>query len=271
MNAILKRLLPLLVVPLLAACGDSPFDAHPYSTNISGEKDRNAPRIATIRQQFGRRDTLRVAFISDTHIWLKDFHDAVDDINGRDSIDFVMHCGDITDTGTAREFNWAADELDRLSRPTVVLIGNHDFLGTGLQTWQAMFGPTDFSFIVGRLKFVCVNTNATEYKDPSSMPDFDFLRREATADSAAYDRTVVVMHAAPGSDQFDNGRQDEFRQAIGRFKGLQCCIYGHDHTPKVGDIFGDGLTWYGIDTASHRQYCIFTFTPSGYSYETIHF
>ena len=44
--------------------------------------------------------------------------------------------------------------------PYVGLIGNHDCLGTGEETFRIVFGDPNFSFIAGRIKFVCLNTNA---------------------------------------------------------------------------------------------------------------
>ena len=42
----------------------------------------------------------------------------------------------------------------------VALLGNHDCLGTGNQSYQKIFGNPDFSFIAGKVNFVCLNTNA---------------------------------------------------------------------------------------------------------------
>ena len=97
------------------------------------------------------------------------------------------------------------------------------------------------------------------------------VRQQFSADSAAFDRTVFVMHACPGSDQFNNNVKGMFDYVVKLFPGLQCCIYGHDHSRKATDIFNDGVMWYGIDAAVHRNYQIFTFTPQGYSYETVHY
>lgn len=75
----------------------------------------------------------------------------------------------------------------RLNKPYVVLIGNHDFLGTGDQVWKKMFGTElDFSFIAARIKFICVNTNATEYDYMAAVPNFDYMQQQFHADSANF-------------------------------------------------------------------------------------
>lgn len=268
-----KTLLFLLLAILsLCCCSKDPFDVHPYDTNYKGGKNLNPTNIATIVSRFRDRDTLRVAFISDTHLWHKEFRDEINSINANDSIDFVVHCGDFTDTGTTREYEWGWNIIKNLRKPFVVVIGNHDFLGTGDRVWKNAFGQDlDFSFIVGRLKFVCLNTNATEYDYLAAVPNFDFMEAEVKADSADFDRTVVVMHAAPGSEQFNNNVRNAFNYYIHLFPGIQCCIYGHDHQEKASELYNDGLMWYEIDAATHRDYNIFTFTPNGYSYETVHY
>lgn len=156
----------------LAACDKGLFEVHPYDSNYKGGTGLNATNVSRIEDSLSGRDTIRVAFISDTHLWHKEFSEEVKSINANDSIDFVVHCGDFTDTGTTREYEWGWDIIRQLNKSYVVLIGNHDFLGTGDAVWKKMFGPDlDFSFIAARIKFVCINTNATEYDYMAAVPN----------------------------------------------------------------------------------------------------
>ena len=97
-----RTLLPLLAL-LLASCEDV-FQTHPYDVNIKGETGINAKNIAKVEMAFAGKDTLRVAFISDTHLWHSDARDEVADVNRR-NVDFVVHCGDLTDTGTTKSLS----------------------------------------------------------------------------------------------------------------------------------------------------------------------
>lgn len=261
----------ILIAALLLTSCDDLFDTHPYDINFEGETGINIKQISKIESQFAEKDTLRVAFISDTHVWYSDTKDEVADLNRRTDIDFVIHCGDLTDTGTSKEYEWCRDILAGLRYPYVALIGNHDYLGTGDQAYQVLFGPVDFSFIASRIKFICLNTNATEYDYIAAVPDFDFMEEETTKDSADFDRTVIVMHAPPYSDQFNNNVCKAFRRYLDFFPGLMCCVYGHNHRDTVGEIYDDGLLFYGIDSAKHRNYRIFTFTPDGYEVEQVYY
>ncbi len=274
-NYMMRQIKPLrayifavLIACLLTSCRNV-FDVHPYDMNLHGEHDINATQIARIRQLFDKRDTLRVAFISDTHGWYTQTKAEIADINSRNDIDFVIHCGDVTDTGTTNEFRMFRDILSDLDVPHVVLLGNHDFLGMGEQTYEWMFGPRNFSFIVGRVKFVCLDTNAMEYDHVAPVPNFDYMEQQMTADSADFDRTIIVMHAAPYSDEFNDNVARAFNYYTLLFPGLMCCVYGHDHADTSVRIFDDGPMYYGIDSAQHRNYKIFTITPDGYEVERI--
>ena len=264
-----KYWLCVILFLTMSSC-DSLFDMHPYDVHIKGYKDINAKNITKVEAAFADKDTLRVAFISDTHLWHSDARDEVADVNRR-NVDFVVHCGDLTDTGTTKEFEWSRDIMNGLHVPYIALVGNHDFLGTGDQAYSVMYGKMDFSFIAARVKFVCLNTNATEYDYMAAVPNFDFMEQETTRDSARFDRTIIVMHAPPYSDQFNNNVCKAFRRYLDFFPGLMCCVYGHCHGDDVGSLYDDDLIFWGIDCAEHRNYRIMTITPEGYEMEQIRY
>ncbi len=261
-------ILTILIGSLAISCREI-FDVHPYDMHFDGEHDINATQIARIRQLYNTRDTLHIAFISDTHGWYAQTKDEIADINRRSDIDFVIHCGDLTDTGTTKEFEAIRTELNKLDVPYVALIGNHDFLGTGNQAYDWMFGEKNFSFIISRIKFLCLDTNAMEYDRVAAVPDFAYMEQEMVADSADFDRTIIVMHAAPYSDEFNNNVSKVFNYYTSYFKGLMFCVNGHDHIDNPRRIYDDGPMYYGIDCALHRNYRIFTITPDGYEEERI--
>lgn len=254
----------------LSSCRDA-FDMHPYDVRFDGECDINSKAMERIHSCCRGKDTLRVAFVGDTHAWYSDAANMVSHLNGLDSIDFVVHLGDLTDCGTTQEYIWKRNILGKLEVPYVALIGNHDFLGTGDQVFARMYGRNDFTFIAARVKFVCLNTNATEYDYLAAVPNLDFMESEIHADSVLFDRTVVCMHARPYSDQFNNNVAKVFHHYVRSFPGLMFCVNGHDHCQQAEAIYGDGVMYYGVDSGEHRNYMIFTITADGYDYEIVHY
>lgn len=266
-----KSMLALLLAGGMCASCDSVFDVHPYDVNVHGDNAVNASNMEQIERNTHGKDTIRFAFISDSHQWLDDLDDEIRSINGHDSIDFVVHGGDLTDFGATKEFEWTRDYLKRLKVPFVCVLGNHDCLGTGTQTYQVVFGPTNFSFIAGRVKFVCLNTNAIEYDYSEPVPDFDFMEAQVAERASEYDHTVCCMHAKPNTEQFNNNVSKVFNYYVTKFPDVLFCLNGHGHHNYQEDIFGNGIVYYEVGAAKFRKYYIFTITPKGYQYEVVDF
>ena len=260
----------VLAVVVFTGC-NGVFDVHPYDTNFDGETDINSRNIKRIETECRDKLPLQVAFISDSHIDYADLRAMIDDINQRDSIDFVVHLGDLSDTGTTKEFVWTREKLSGLRKPYVALIGNHDFLGTGEEVYEKMWGKFDFCFIAGRVKFLCLNTNATEYDYIAAVPNFDYMEEHWTCDSALYERTIVCMHARPFSDQFNNNVAKSFEYYVRMMRGLMFCINGHDHSLKAEELYNDGVIYYGVDAAYNRNYMLFRIGKEEYDYGSVRF
>ena len=253
----------------LTACGM--FDTHPYDVNLSGERDVNAHNIAKIEQNLKGKTTIRFAVMGDSQRWYDETEIFVDSINARGDIDFVIHGGDISDFGVTEEFLWQRDILNKMKVPYVVIIGNHDCQGTGDDAYEGIFGETNFSFIAGDVKFVCLNTNALEYDYTKPVPDLNFLENEVTSRQGEFDKTVISMHARPLCDQFNNNVAKVFEYYIKMFPGLQFCTVAHDHKITVEQYFNDGVMYYGSDCMKNRNYLLFTITPKGYEREVVYF
>ena len=257
-----------LLVSTVLSCSDV-FDTHPYDVSFEGEKAINSTHIAQITARCANKDTLRVVVTSDTQGWYDETKAMVSSINRLADVDFVIHGGDFSNYGATKEFVWQREIFDHLQMPYVALIGNHDCLGTGVDVFRKMYGDTNFSFIAGRVKFICLNTNALEYDFSEAIPDFDFLEAELHKDQGAYDRTVFCMHAPPFNEQFNNQVVNAFNHYLERFPSPIFCTHGHLHRFVANDLFGNGIVYYCSDSANHRNYLLFTITPSGYSYEVI--
>lgn len=248
------------------------IDYHPYDTRVHGAHDINRRNAARIEEQCAGRDSVRFAVISDTQRWYDETNDCVRAINARGDVDFVIHCGDLSDFGVTREFELQRDILEKLHMPYVVLLGNHDCLGTGADVYRYLFGSPNFSFNAGNLHVLCLNTNAFEYDYSIAVPDFAFIRADRDSLPASVTRTVVAMHAQPLSDQFNNNVAQLFEDEIRRYPSLAFCLCGHEHRMAANDWFNDGTIYYECACAKLRGYLLFTLHANGtYSYEEIYY
>lgn len=267
----MKNIARIIVAGLLAAATACRVEYHPYDTRISGGRHVNARNIAHIEQATAGHRQLRVAVISDTQRWYDETRRAVDAINALPDIDFVIHAGDLSDFGMRAEFERQRDILDGLRVPYVVLLGNHDCLGTGYAVFNEIFGPENFAFTAGSARFICLNTNALEFDHTHTVPDFGFLGAQMESFPAEAAQSVVAMHVQPYSEQFDNGVAQIFHAHVRALPGIRCCIHGHGHNYREEDIFGDGILYYQCESTGNRGGLLFTFDEQGYSHERFAF
>ncbi len=252
---------------LLTACQS---EYHAYDTRVKGTCDINARNIPRIEQACSGKRTIRFAVISDTQRWYDETAAAVDALNARDDIDFVIHAGDLTDWGLRGEFEHQRDLFERLRFPYVVLLGNHDCIATGAAVFRKVFGEPDFAFTAGSVRFVCLNTNALEY-DYVGVPNFGFVEAELAAYPAGCDRTVAVMHASPASEQLGGEPARRLHDLLCRFPALQVCVHGHGHSYEVSEPFEDGVRYIQNDAIVDRNYLVYTLTEDGWEHEKVDF
>ncbi len=261
-----------ICLSLMTLCGCDLIDYHPYDTRVSGSHNLTRHNIERIEQSCAGRDSLRFVLISDTQRWYDETEAAVESINKRGDVDFVVHCGDISDFGVTREFELQRDILEKLTMPYVVLIGNHDCLGSGAETYSYIFGTANFSFNAGFLHVACLNTNAFEYDYSTAVPDFSFIKGDYSATPDSVTATVVAMHAQPYSDQFNNNVVEVFEAEVLKYRNPLFCMCGHGHSTQVNEWFGDGMKYFEITAAKNREYMVFTVRKNGdYSYEYVQY
>lgn len=265
-----RDLLGRLMLPLVALLmGGCKVEYHPYETRVEGECNINATHIAEIEAACAGKREIRFAMISDTQRWYDETEDVVASLNSRSDIDFVIHGGDLTDFGIRNEYELQRDILNRLTVPYVVVVGNHDCLATGRELYRKIFGDYNFAFTAGTVHFVCVNTNSVEFAE--QQPDLAFMDQQLHDFPAEADKTIVVMHASPTSEQFRPAMLDDFLARVRSYPNLQCCLYGHGHCFGDDEFFEDGIRYIQCGNIEKRGYYIFTVNESGYSYEQVDF
>ncbi len=258
-----KSEITILIFTLFTCIGCDIIDIHPYDAQINDYTNLNNQHINQIASICKDKNQIRFAIISDTQRWYDETSDAIKNINSRNDIDFVIHCGDLTDFGATKEFEWMVRELEKLKVPYVCLIGNHDCLGNGIFVFQHIYGNPNFSFNAGNTHFLCLNTNALEFDYSNNIPDFYFIRanRESLSDVAT--QTIVAMHAMPYTDQFNNNIAPYFQQEISSYPNLLFCVCGHTHSTTTSTPFNDNITYYTCGAIIKREYLLFTIDKKG--------
>lgn len=247
------------------------FEAHPYDTHVTGTKNINATNIQKIEKNLQGQKSFRFAFISDTQRWYDETKDAVKAINQRNDVDFIIHGGDLSDFGVTDEFVMQRDIMLDFKQPWVVLLGNHDCVGTGEEVYQTIFGHPNFSFQAGNVLFVCLHTSTLEANYSESIPDFSFLEDLLNHLPEGVEKTIVAMHVPPFDIEFNNNVANYFQETIKKFPNLIFCINGHQHRYSVSDLYEDGVIFYQTPCISKRSYILFTINEDGYEHELVEF
>lgn len=288
----------ILGVLFMAVTSCSLIEYHPYSVNLSGNTNLNLNNAAFLEAQ-KLTFPVKFAFITDTQGSLDETIEALDLIKARDDIKFIIHGGDISDFGLPKEFIWTRDVLNASNLPYLAVIGNHDCLGNGEDTFDYIFGAENFSMNICHAHFVFLNTVSLEYDYSKPVPDLDFIENDcaeveninaAIPDSITH--TIVVMHSRPYDEQFNNNVAKPFNHYISKYPGLnspsveqsitdlsdtylKChrgfCINGHNHRTAITDIFDNGIFYYQCANIGKRTFFIFTLTDEGFDCEVVDF
>lgn len=109
-------------------------------------------------------------------------------------VDFVIHCGDLTPSGRDTEYAATEFALNASSAPVFVTPGNHDIRNEGPDEFASRFGPTQYGFDYGGVRFAFVDSSDLNI----SEDEIGWL----TSFFAGADAKVVVTHA-PSFDPFE--------------------------------------------------------------------
>lgn len=214
-------ILSIFIIVGLYSCEDliqySPYDANVSETNLNA---RNIDRIPPHKPS----DTVWFIALADVHAWYDELYDATQKINQLKKISFVVVCGDITDAGLIKEFEWYNRVMENLEVPYITIIGNHDYRSNGSVVYKKMFGPTNFTFNIGNYHFI--GFDDVVWENNNTMPDFRWLNVNLLDTSSLIE--VVFTHIPPWTDQLALCIA-EANQTITRKPNHAIVIHGHEH------------------------------------------
>lgn len=250
------RILAALLVALAPACLELEYSPHAIVLDPS-ERGLHATALARLAAADpGPGAPFRFAVIGDTHLAFEDSEDAVEHLNARDDLAFVVHLGDLTHVGLVLEFRRMNAVLARLRVPYLVVVGNHDLLGTGGETYARMFGPRNLAFTHGGVRFLMFDSNSRQAGFRGDVPDVSWLAAQAAGDRAPL---VLLSHVPPGTSDFDPGLLARYDALLAA--GGVASFHAHEHGPRFEERRGTPV-WI-TDCMENRSYLLATVGEGG--------
>ncbi|MBN2167037.1 MAG: metallophosphoesterase [Marinilabiliaceae bacterium] len=240
----------IIIYSLLVAC-ENIIEYSPYQVKTNHLKnDKNIKIIQHLCSDSLEFLPFKIALIGDTHTYYDDFDDMVTVLNKLDSVDFIVHLGDITLSGINREFLWYCNIIDRLRIPIITIVGNHDFLANGYQMYIELFGKSNFSFEYNNCNLVFFDNIIWERN--GADPNFEWLYKQTEPDSVKkYTHQFVFAHIPPWDESFSIGNEYLYNIMM-ESNNVSLSIHGHTHS-FLYDKYYDNTPYLVIGDASDRE------------------
>lgn len=183
------------------------------------------------------------ALVADTHINSNSSANSeglltiIRDINSRDSIDFVILAGDITEFGSDREIELARELLDSLEKPWYILSGNHDskWSESGCNTFLETFGYEQFYFVHNHIAYIGTNSGPNMRMAPALVPRESLVWLDSVLRTIPARMPVVYVNHYPLTEDMSN-----YRKVIELLstRNIQLALCGHYHTNEAFTTLG---------------------------------
>ena len=181
------------------------------------------------------------------------------------SPEFIILCGDITESAMKSEYQFMYEQCMRLNVPIFIGPGNHDYFGTA--EYQRWCQYTNFTFDYGpnyHFDYIDTGMNLDAFRDQY----FNWLAADLAAHSSSAVK-IVGGHAPPyqcnpgtGGQAFNKNFENHQQDFVSLLdaNNVTAYIYGHDHKDKIN--YGNCTvipansttkkTWF-IQTSSGRE------------------
>ncbi|MCU0377800.1 MAG: PQQ-binding-like beta-propeller repeat protein [Bacteroidales bacterium] len=185
---------------------------------------------------------LRFALVTDTHIGGtgadEDLRRTVTDINGIDTIDFVIVSGDVTEFGSDAELTLVKEILEGLNKPWYIVPGNHDtkWSESGANSFRRIFGAETFCFTHGGYLIIGTNSGPNMRMGPGQIPRENIVWLDSVLSLPQYkELKIISVNHYP----LDNGLNNWY-ELTGRLKSrdIRLALCGHGHSNRVMNFEG---------------------------------
>ncbi|MGN0187108.1 MAG: PQQ-binding-like beta-propeller repeat protein [Paludibacteraceae bacterium] len=186
------------------------------------------------------------AIFSDLHVCdtlpqnLDDLQRAIDEVNNRADLAFVLVCGDVTHHGDTKSLRLAKQMLDGLRIPYYVVPGNHDMRvsESGAVDFARIFGDNHFRLFFNGYLFLGVNSSPVLRRNDAHVSPQELAWLTHHLKKAGRKQPVYVVLHHP----LQNGDVDNWYAVTDLLRGynLQGVFCGHYHRNAVLDF--DGIT-----------------------------
>lgn len=237
---------------LFCFCSCKKFEISPYAVSEKGLPTQvNKKNIAKLKAlDSGSDDTIRIFLCGDSQRFYDELDDMVNKANSC-NIDFVLLAGDITDFGLENEFLWVYERLEKLNKPYISVVGNHDFNGNGSAVYSHVFGERNFSFTFRNYKFLCHDTNSREHGFDGSTPDINWLSAQMNSDASLY--YAAVSHVPPFDVDFDKQLEESYRMLFADNSHFNVSMHGHLHNSGISEAYDDGVQYVVTNAIGNRE------------------
>ena len=225
----------------------------------------NAQFISEIQTVIGIDTTsYNFAVIADPHFYYDFTKDVLDRIKEDPTIRFVIVNGDLTDQAQMEEFQLYSEVMMESGLPFISVIGNHDHLANGRQTYQEMFGERNFAFTIGGVRYILFDN--TEFESEITV-DYPWL--EAKLNEPFSGQTLVFMHIHPTDGQM-TGQPLHTLETIMANNKPDDVYMGHLHKYD-SRRFPDGTRWTTAPWPRRMGYLKVFVTPDTSFHQLIEF
>ena len=129
------------------------------------------------------------AVFGDNKNSIKTFNNLIARLN-KDNILFAIDVGDLVYDGEKEKFRFFIDQIQKLNKPLLTVVGNHEIKEKGRANYYELFGRFYYSFIVDNSYFIILDDANKENLDAWQL---DWLKNELKK-GQHYKNRFIFMH-----------------------------------------------------------------------------